>query len=47
MVADLHAGLSAIAIKINKPIIKYRSVNEQELDVSDREIGTCGFSDEL
>jgi hypothetical protein len=40
MAEDLHAGLSATAIKINRPIIKYRSVDEQEQDVGDREIET-------
>jgi hypothetical protein len=46
MVEDLHAGLSAIAIKINRLIIKYQLANEQEQDVSDREIEAY-FSFEL
>ncbi len=47
MIADLHACLFAIAIKINKQAIKFRLEDEQEQDASDREIEAMVYNYEL
>ncbi len=47
MVADLHACLFAIAIKINRQAIEFRLEDEQEQDEGDLEIEACSLSDEL